>query len=496
MQRSLSKADITQLEQQGITAHEAQRQLDLLAGDKGFLTLDRPAVLGDGIQSTPAPASNARRVAAVRSGRWLKFVPASGAASRMFALKNDEQRRELCERIEAFAFFDDLRAACEQAGEPISWPLQHDERKQVIRRLLNTPGLGYAALPKGLLPFHRVGDSSRTPFEEHLREAARNFHSGEGRCAVHLTVSPEHRSLFEKLLAELDGPLGEDLDVKFDVGFSLQKPSTDTLALDAEGGPLRDDEGRLVLRPGGHGALIDNLNDLHADLVFVKNVDNVLHERLQGPTDDCIQALGGCLVDTQHEIFEHLEFLDGNPAESRIEEAERFLAAKFPGLAGVIQQPHGDRRTRIRELLHRPLRVCGMVRNEGEPGGGPFWVQEPDGSTSLQIVESAEVDPDDAAQQDIFRHSTHFNPVFMALALRDHHGEPYDLQQSINPDRVILTRKVSHGRSVRVLERPGLWNGAMANWNTVFVEVPKDVFAPVKTVFDLLRDAHQPRDAD
>jgi hypothetical protein len=302
--------------------------------------------------------------------------------------------------------------------------------------------------PKGLIPFHSYPDRSRTAFEEHLVEAAAYTRGADGRCRLHFTVSPEHLTGFEELLDRVGEGYAERLGARFEVGFSVQKPRTDTLAADEDGRPLHDSAGRLHLRPGGHGSLIENLNDLRGDLVFVKNIDNVQPDRSRSVTVEWKKLLAGYLVKLEREASSLLR-------------------------------------------LNRPLRVCGVVPNTGEPGGGPFWVRHGDGTTSRQIVETAQVDASDDAQQRLLRSSTHFNPVDLVCAVRDADGKPHDLREFVDQEAVIITRKTVGGREVRALERPGLWNGGMAGWNTVFVEVPLETFTPVKTVLDLLRPEHQ-----
>jgi len=492
-----SSADHGELRKHGISSEEASRQLNILRDPPRLVVLTRPCTIDDGIktiaESEFGELETLHRQSAA-AGRWIKFVPASGAASRMFAMKNDGDPQRLCDRLDKFAFHEALAASFREAGTELSELLERREYSEIVDRLLNEPGLGYANQPKGLLLFHHYAAGNRTPFEEHLREAARCFRAEDGRCRIHFTVSEEHRGGFEDLLARLRPLIADELQTQVDVDFSLQKPSTDTLALDEDGSPMRDGEGRILRRPGGHGALLENLNDLAADLIFVKNIDNVCHQRLHEPTQIWIQALGGYLIRLQQRVHSCLRALDSDDSEQSVGLAEDCLEEQYPNSLSRGQRDSDlkTRRTRVRQLLNRPIRICGMVRNEGEPGGGPFWVRAADGSESVQIVESAETDPKDQEQQEIFGSSTHFNPVFMALGVRDHQGNPFNLPDYVDEERYILARKVTEGKTVRVLERPGLWNGSMANWNTVFVEVPKQVFSPVKTVFDLLRDEHQP----
>jgi hypothetical protein len=419
---ALSAADRAAIAAHGLTEAEVARQLALFRDPPAPQRLARAATAGDGVLRL-AEGEHAELLAladeAARAGRLTKFVPASGAASRMFAFLLAEgpetpEKKRFLESEDAFAF----------AGDP--------------GRL--------AATPKGLLPFHRHPEGARTAFEEHLHEAAGTVRDAAGLCRVHFTVSPEHRKAFEDKLAEIRPRVTRATGARFAVSFSEQSPATDTIAGGADGGPFRTASGDLVFRPGGHGALLKNLGDVAragGDVVLVKNVDNVVPDARRGPTLLWKRLLTGLLV--------------------RLERASR---------------------------RDRPIRVCGVVRNEGEPGGGPFWVAGPEGE-SLQIVESAQVDLADPAQAEIWRTATHFNPVDLACSLRNAAGDPFDLGRFVDENAVFIAEKTHEGRPLKALERPGLWNGAMAFWETVFVEVPKETFAPVKTVLDLLRPEHR-----
>jgi hypothetical protein len=420
---AFSAADRASIAAHGLTEAEALRQLALLRDPPAPRRLVRAATAGDGIVRIPEREHTellALADEAARAGRLSKFVPASGAASRMFGFllagaPESPEKRRFFESVDAFAFAGDLD------------------------RLASTP--------KGLLPFHRYPEGSRTPFEEHLFEAADTVRDASGLCRVHFTVSPEHRALFEKKLSEARPRVERATGARFVVSFSEQAPSTDTIAGDPGGGPFRTASGALLFRPGGHGALLANLGDVACeggDVVLVKNIDNVVPDARRGPTLLWKRLLSGLLV--------------------RIERS-------------------GPR--------DRPIRVCGVVRNEGEPGGGPFWVSGP-AEESLQIVESAQVDPKDPSQAAIWKTASHFNPVDLACSLRDAAGRPHDLSGFVDENAVFISEKTHEGKPLKALERPGLWNGAMAFWETVFVEVPKETFAPVKTVLDLLRPEHRP----
>lgn len=491
-----SERDRHQLDARGISIDAADRQLRMLRQPSYHPHLIRPCSVDDGIQQIPE-RDHGRLLKihhdAAQQGRWSKFVPASGAASRMFAWKDQQDLRRLAEHLERFAFYAELESVASRKGHTLSDLRGAHDDATLEELLLGDSGLGLSALPKALLPFHSYGATHRTSFEEHLREAASCFADDQHRCRAHFTVSPEHQDRFESLLVSLVRDLRSEIDIRLDVGFSQQKPSTDLLALNQQGKPLRDGDGSLVFRPGGHGALLDNLSDLNADLVFVKNVDNIAHANHRADTDHWIQVLGGYLIHLQNEIQRCLASLRTAEGTRAWQEADVLLHDAFGGMIDpdTSSDDPGQRR-RLQQRLDRPLRICGVVPNAGEPGGGPFWVRQSDQSLSLQIIESAEVAPQDPDQQAIFAASTHFNPVFMALGLCDADHQPYPLQDYVDNQRFFLTSKTAAGQPIRVLERPGLWNGSMADWNTVFVEVPQAVFSPAKTVFDLLRPEHQP----
>ncbi len=491
-----SDTDQQAFEEHGLNVEEARRQWALLSDRPGSVVLDRPCTAGDGIKQLPAETHaeliDAHRQSA-NAGRWSKFVPASGAATRMFALQTDDDRQKFCESIRQFAFFGQLQNALPQGQTLVDELLRTQQYDMLIDAVMSAEGLSYGETPKGLITFHKYQNETRTPFEEHLLESLTCLNDSDGNVRAHFTISPDHQDLFADKLKQF---VKERDQTNLEVDFSVQFPSTDTIAKSDEGQLLRDSQGQPVFRPGGHGALLKNLNERQAYLIFVKNIDNVGHERARETTTAWIQILGGYLIQIQEEIHRHLHALEANEAEANeddaVQSALEFMQATFPGAL----LPTGDDSQQLRDALiaqlNRPLRVCGMVKNEGEPGGGPFWVRTSDGSKTIQIVESAEVDKQNEQQQAIFGQGTHFNPVFMALAVRDNHSQPFDLHQFVDPDRAIITHKVVDGEKATVLEHPGLWNGAMANWNSLFVEVPKEVFTPVKTVFDLLRIEHQP----
>ena len=434
----------------------------------------------------------------------VKFVPASGAASRMFKnmfefLGADYEKpttdfeKKFFDHIHDFAFYNDLNAACmDNTGKNIDALLSEQNYKAIVSNLLEAAGLNYGALPKGLLKFHRYADGVRTPLEEHLVEGALYAAGKTGKVNVHFTVSTEHRALFEKLVAAKVGEYEAKYGAKYHISFSEQKPSTDTVAADMEN-KLRDKDGKLLFRPGGHGALIENLNDLDADIVFIKNIDNVVPDRLKADTVIYKKLLAGVLVTLQKQAFEYLELLDsGHYSHEQLETIIRF-----------VQQQLRCRRTDLKELedadlviylrkkLNRPMRVCGMVKNVGEPGGGPFLAYNPDGTISLQILESSQIDMNDPEKKAMFEKGTHFNPVDLVCAIRDYKGRKFNLLEHVDKATGFISYKSKNGKDLKALELPGLWNGSMSDWNTVFVEVPLSTFNPVKTVNDLLREQHQ-----
>jgi hypothetical protein len=476
-----------QLRERGISESEANRQLALLAAPTAHVELVRPCRLEDGIETVPAERQEGLILLhdeAARQGRCSKFVPASGAATRMFQdVLTGRGVDTLLKGALRLPFVDALRAELAFRGYDLDVLRGAGSGAEVVDALVGADGLGYATIPKGLIPFHRYDNGVRTAFEEHLVEAADTVRDAGGVCRLRLTVSPEHLHGF-RLLADRVVPAYErTLGVRFELAFSVQKASTDTIAGARAGGPFVADDGGLVLRPSGHGALLESLAAFGGDVVFIKNVDNVQTDAHRGDTLRWKKILSGRLVELQRAVFLHVARLKSGPAYPVfIEEAEGFARGTF----GV--EARGDA---LLHLLERPLRVCGVVRNTGEPGGGPFWVRGRDGRVTRQIVEMAQVDTASPSQGAAVREATHFNPVDLVCGLLDVSGGAFDLKAFVDPHAVIITTKSYQGRELLALERPGLWNGAMAEWLTVFVEVPISTFTPVKTVMDLLRPAHQ-----
>ncbi|MDE5799892.1 MAG: DUF4301 family protein, partial [Paramuribaculum sp.] len=395
--------------------------------------------------------------------------------------------------IHKFAFFDDLDQACQRLyGAGIDALIADGRAKDVVAALIKPEGLNYGGLPKGLLKFHSYPEGNRTPVEEQLVEGAQTAANSTGTVNLHFTVSGAHRELFEKKLAEAIPAIEKARGVKFNVSLSEQKPSTDTVAANPDGTPFIED-GRMLFRPGGHGALIRNLNDMEQAVVFIKNIDNVVPDSRREATIKYKEIIAGYLMELHDKIESYLvDLAAGNYTRGYLQDMLRFLQKKL-GIHDRRVDGMNDTELAvyIHEKLCRPLRVCGMVRNEGEPGGGPFIAYNPDGSASPQILESTQIDPANADYARMLQGATHFNPVDLVCYIKDRHGKKYDLPKFVDPDTGFISSKSSHGKELRAMELPGLWNGAMSDWNTAFVEVPIDTFNPVKTVNDLLRPAHQ-----
>jgi hypothetical protein len=517
----LSDQDLRQIQAHGLTLEQVEQQLRFFARPPRFIRLARAATVHDGIQRIPLADWDGyleRQAAAARQGRFTKFVPASGGATRMFELllhylyhvdqdingvidaelaQGTHRAREFLvfhDSLSRFAFYPELSCLCAAQGNNLEDLLAARRYREILLQVLTQAGLHYQDLPKALIMFHAYGDASRTPLEEHLVEAAAYVQDQDGNCRLHLTILPRHRQIFQRFLDQIQPALEERFGCRFTVDFSFQHPATDTLAVDADNRPFRDSQGHLVFRPGGHGALLENLQNLQGDLVYIKNVDNVVPDRLKDPTILWKKILGGLLVDLQTEIHRYLRVLGQNSGGVALAPILKFarerLGLDFP--PSLLELPEDLARDLVMRALNRPLRVCGVVQNQGEPGGAPFWVQEADGSLSLQIVEKAQVDLNDPEQRAIWETATHFNPVDLVCAFRDDQGVPFDLAEYVDHEAVFISRKSLEGRELKALELPGLWNGGMARWLTVFVEVPITTFNPVKTVFDLLRPEHQP----
>ena len=501
----LNEKDLTQLSERHIAENQVIRQVEQLKRGTRFVQLMRPATIGDGIMRlNQSQVIDLTEVfdADKEFYRFTKFVPASGAASRMFkdlfAFADTAKETPFTDiffaHIHCFAFFDDLNDTVKSLyGDDIDTLMQQNRKVDIVKALLNNDGLAYGQLPKALLKFHRYLDFTRLALEEHLMEAARYATDAEGCAKLHFTVSPEHEEAFKAKVAELTASYESKYGVRYDITFSCQKPSTDTVAIDADGELFREKDGKLLFRPGGHGALIENLNDLGEEIVFIKNIDNVVHEDKANPTLIYKKVLAGLLLQLQQQTFEYLDILDGGSISDEdldniIRFAQEKLMMDIPDF--VKAYTNIEKVDYLYDKLNRPMRICGMVKNEGEPGGGPFWVKNDNDEVSLQIIESSQIDHSNAGQEDIFRASTHFNPVDLVCGCWNYKGEAFNLTEYVDPNTGFVSNKSKDGRELRALELPGLWNGAMADWITVFVEVPIETFNPVKTVNDLLKPMH------
>lgn len=516
-----NESDLKQMKARGISLKMASSQLERFKKGFPYLKLNRPCTLEDGIhvlKSSEIEAFVHAHSESAMAGRTMKFVPASGAASRMFKsllkfhqpewstdkkrvptqyLKQDPDYPaflQCMKEIKRFAFYDALKKTISENGLDIESLLNREQYEPVLECMLTRKGLNFKGLPKGLIPFHHYPDHIRTPFEEQMVEGASYTQGRKGAVRLHFTVSVGHKKAVNDYIDKIRDRY-ESGGVTYDLAFSVQKTSTDTIGVDIDNRPFRGKNGRLLFRPGGHGALLENLRDLQGDVIFIKNIDNVVPDRLKPETILNKKALGGCLVVIQKKIFEYLHsLLEEEVTSEKLEEISAFakdsLSISFPEALEV--HPKEERIRHLIGKLNKPLRVCGMVKNTGEPGGGPFWVEGVDKIISCQIVESNQVNMESDEQRAIWESSTHFNPVDLVCGVGDFKGRPFDLMNFSDPETGFISVKSYEGRELKALELPGLWNGAMAHWNTIFIEVPLITFNPVKTVLDLLRKEHQP----
>jgi hypothetical protein len=490
-----SEKDLSQIEARGAKLETILEQIENFKNGFPYMNVIKAATIDDGmIQLGDEKAAKLAKDFddQIFDKKLLKFVPASGAASRMFkslfaALeedKIDKSVNEFLERLQDFAFYGSL---IKSIGS------ESADHKTILKHLLTAEGLDYGSLPKGLLEFHKYDGFTRTPAEEHLVEGAKYANAG-GKVNLHFTVSPEHRSKFQALIDNVLANYETKFGVKYNISFSEQKPSTDTIAVNLDNTPFRTANGDLLFRPAGHGALLENLNDQDADVVFIKNIDNVVPDSLKEQTIIYKKALASLVLSYQEAVFAFLKMMDG----VKISEVDLLEISEFLENELCVEAPEDyedysleEKKDYCRAKLNRPLRICGMVKNVGEPGGGPFWAENADGSISLQVVESAQIDLKDPEQKEIFEKATHFNPVDLICTLKDYKGNKFNLLDFRDPKTGFNTQKSQSGRDLKAQELPGLWNGAMADWNTLFVEVPLITFNPVKTVNDLLRPEHQ-----
>jgi hypothetical protein len=510
-------SDLDQIQDYGVSLVNVAKEMQIFKDGISKTILDRPASIGDGI--IKLSESDFKEAAAFfdkekNTLKLKKFVPASGAASRMFkflsAFLNDFDinketingyiNRNKAAALTTFLAGKDKLPFYKMLNEHLKanyangeWRESDRRNYQLIKLLLDPEELDFCNKPKGILPFHKYAGHIATPIEEHLNEGAR-YASSQGVSYLHFTVSETHRAEFEKIIAEVKEKVETESGVTIHINFSYQDKATDTIAVGMDNKPFRDADGKLVFRPAGHGALINNLNAIDADIVFIKNIDNVIQNHIEVITL-YKKALAGMLIELQQKIFTYLEHLENAAVDpGDIDQMISFMCTRLNADKTIFEglSPR-EKISLIKDKLNRPIRVCGMVRNEGEPGGGPFWVRDNKGDISLQIVESSQVDLQNREQARILENSLYFNPVDLVCATKDYKGNRFDLHNYVDADSGFIVMKNKDGRELKAYELPGLWNGAMAKWNTVFVEVPLVTFNPVKTVNDLLKPAHQPQ---
>lgn len=517
---TLTETDKKQLKQKGIKETQVAEQIEIFKKGIPFVNLIAAATINHGIHKF-SEKEKEKYVALFKSEKdklnLLKFVPASGAATRMFKALfqflntynpaqetiNAYINREKAEiirtffiGIEKFPFYEEvIKRFVEKHPDFLNLP-DHFQKYYVVKILLDKDEFDYGSSPKGLLPFHKYKTHPATAFEEHMYEAAL-YDESNGVAKLHFTISKEHNNDFDEEMDKIESRVTEKTGVSFETSFSYQKESTDTLAVTMENEPFRLETGEILFRPGGHGALIENLNDQDADIIFIKNIDNVVVYKYKHELAQFKKILAGKLIEVQNRAYKYAKLLDETtPNEKMINEIKDFLRTEL----NVHVKSDVDKYKEVyqieflKEKLNAPIRICGMVKNEGEPGGGPFWIKDEDGNISLQIVESPQIDSKNKFQEDILKAATHFNPVDIVCSTKNYKGEKYNLLDYVNKQQAFITNKTKEGKELKALELPGLWNGGMAFWNTIFVEVPLTTFNPVKTVVDLLKPAHQVKD--
>lgn len=514
----LTESDYRQLKEEGHTFENLVNQIKIFESGISPIILNRAAKINDGIKSfNDEQVLNYCRLfdEQKKYKSVIKFTPASGAASRMFKEfqnfyrenirvsindikgkasqnKNYSCILEFILNIKKFAFYDELDSLAQKNNESVSSLISKNKIREVIELIISSQGLNYASLPKGEIKFHRYANESRTAFEEHLVEAAGYVKNQSGEIKIHFTIPEESEErlidFFEKIKI-----IYKNRGLDFSITTSFQNKSTDSIAVDLKNHPFRDSNGKLLFRPAGHGALLQNLNEINEDIIFIKNIDNISPEYLHPQTIKYKKLLGGILIEVQNQIFDYITKIFSDNAGDDLHEVEKFSAGTL-SITFPPEYNYLDNNSKAKYLfnkLNRPLRVCGMVVNEGHPGGGPFWIEDDDRTQSLQIIESAQIDSANQKQKLIFNSSTHFNPVDIVCSIKDYQGKKFDLQKYLNPSTALIALKSKDGRELKSFELPGLWNGSMHFWNTIFVEVPKITFNPVKEVNDLLKAEHQ-----
>ncbi len=514
---SFSKKEIFQIGKKGLTIDMVNAQLELFKNGLPFVNLKSAATVGAGILKFSEEEHknyinyfNKRR----NEISFIKFVPASGAATRMFKFlfdflkdfKPDEEtinayvnRKKASDLsiffvgIKKFPFYYRVKKQLYKDYKDFDNLKINHQLFLFIKTMLLEDKLNYGNYPKGLFPFHQYKDHIASAFEEHLFESAL-YASANNEADLHFTISEKHSHRFDKEFKKIKEVVERKTNTKFNITYSYQKQSTDTIAVTTKDEPFIEEDGSILFRPSGHGALLENLNDLNADVLFVKNIDNVVIYKYEEEVARSKMMLAGVLLEVQELAFKYQEVLENEQlTEERIFEIAEFLSNKLNVVIGNEFEKYSTKYQieYLKNKINRPIRVCGMVKNEGEPGGGPFWVKDESGNISLQIVESAQVDRKNKQQKEIIKRATHFNPVDLVCGVKNYKGEKYDLTDFVDPKTAFITMKNKVGKDIKALELPGLWNGSMAYWNTIFVEVPLITFNPVKTVNDLLKDAHQ-----
>lgn len=513
MKNTFSKEDLEQISSQGLTTETVQRQLQSYRDGFPHTQLHKAATIENGgiiKLSDDEIKRHVNNYSTLSKGKKIqKFIPASGAASRMFkdlytfsatyfGISNNFEKeypevKRFLENLRSYAFYNDLKHCMKERQMDIEEYYRTGDYATIINILLQKQHLGYGHLPKALLKFHKYGNIQRTAMEEHIVEGSEYAQMEDGTVILHFTVSPEHRPLFLKKLASIRRYYENTLGIKLKVKFSEQEHYTDIIAVDEYNTPIRDENKKLVFRPGGHGALIENLSEIHSDIIFIKNIDNVVPDWMKHTTTIYKKALAGMMLELQEETFRHLRTLTSKTSEIDLNTIEKFATSKLRIILTeeYKTRTHVEKRKLLFEKLNRPIRICGMVRNQGEPGGGPFYTINSHGNISLQIVESAQINHKDPTQETIFKDSTHFNPVDIVCSTKTYREKYFNLHEFIDPATGFIATKSNGAQTVKSQELPGLWNGSMAEWTTLFVEVPLATFNPVKTVNDLLRKEHQ-----
>ena len=513
---SFTKKDIEQIKKKGLTVDQVEDQLETFKKGLPFIKIESAATIGNGIlKLTDSEKENFINIFEDKRNNisFIKFVPASGAATRMFKFlfdfinefnpeeesinsyinkKNASDLSKFLIGIKNFPFYYKVKQQLYKSFKDFDDLNTSEKLLLFVKTMLQPDKLNYSNYPKGLFPFHQYKGHVATAFEEHLFEAAL-YASSNNKADLHFTVSEIHSHKFDNEFERIEKIVEKKTNTNFNINYSFQKQSTDTIAVTPNNEPFREENGNLVFRPSGHGALLENLNDLDADIIFIKNIDNVVGFKFEQEVAKYKMMLAGVLLKIQSEVFKCQEAIENEDiTKTEINYISKFISEE---LNVVLHKDfenwsQEDQKDYLRDKIDRPIRVCGMVKNEGEPGGGPFWVNK-DGEISLQIVESAQIDTNNKIQNEIFRNSTHFNPVDLVCGVKNYKGDKYDLKKFIDYDTGFITTKTKSGKEIKALELPGLWNGSMAFWNTIFVEVPLITFNPVKTVNDLLKDPHQ-----